>query len=174
MYWLQISFLFIISPKKKSDRWTGEVKCSLCSQPPNIALALSTSWKQLVLVAADRLAATLPGAMERAQTGCAELETTVVSAADPLSLHGVTPRRMLAARARLQALVTEERFGNLKGDIKEILRNRPRLTCTSISLELQLTSINLSRLLLLPECCKGVKVLFSDWGVQKMKLRDWA
>lgn len=40
--------------------------------------------------------------------------------------------------------------------------------------ELQLTSINLSRLLLLPERCNGVKVFFSDWGVQKMKLRDWA
>lgn len=96
----------------------------MCSQSPNVALALSASWEQLVLLAAaNRLAAALPRAVERAETGRAELETTVGSAADTLSLHRVTSCRMLAARAGLQALVVEERFGHLGGQIKEV--NRP-------------------------------------------------
>lgn len=62
MYWLQISLLYFISPKKLKD-----INCLSCSQPPNVALALSASWEQLVLVvAADRLAAALPGTVEGA------------------------------------------------------------------------------------------------------------
>lgn len=80
---------------------------------------------------------------------------------------------MLASWAGLQALVVEQCFGNLGGEIKETL-NEPATFNTSFHhSELQLASINLSRLLL-PECCKGVKVLLADWGVQKLELREWA
>lgn len=61
MYWLQISLLFILNPKKKKKKATdGQGKKLSSSQPPNVALALSASWEQLVLAAAGRLAATLP------------------------------------------------------------------------------------------------------------------
>lgn len=80
---------------------------------------------------------------------------------------------MLASRAGLQPLVVEQGFGNLGGEIRETLNQPTTVDAHFRHSELQLASINLSRLLL-PECCKGVKVLLADWGVQKLELRDWA
>lgn len=101
-----------------------------CSQPPDVALALSASGQQLVLAAAGGPAAALPRAVEGAQAGGAELEGAVGSAADPFAFHRVTPGRVLAARAGLQALVAEERFGDLKrGKRRRSLPHRPRSRC---------------------------------------------
>lgn len=66
---------------------------------------------------AYRLAATLSGVVERTQTGCAKLEATVNIAAHTLAFHRATPCRVPTSRARLEALVIEEGFGNLDENI---------------------------------------------------------
>lgn len=90
-------------------------QCVGDSQPPNVALALSAAWQQSVLLATSNyLAPTLPGTVECTQAGCAEAEAAVGAAAHPLPLHRLAPCRMLAPRTRLEALVVEESFSDLK------------------------------------------------------------
>lgn len=113
------TFNNLVLEGKKWLKWLlqrrQELNNCFCSQSPNVALALSTSWEQTVhFASASGPTSTLPGAMKGAQAWNTELKATVRPAAHSLPLHWMAPCWILTSRTRLEALIDEEGFSNLK------------------------------------------------------------